>query len=151
MPEDESAWQAAVGITVPLWKGGKQDALAREASARVTAARHGLEAERLRAGVEIEEEYARLVAERELVRRFDEEVLPMSRLAFDAARASYLAGRTTILILLESLRNHIELETMHYEHLADAERSLARLEAATGRTIGAMIVDWDAALEEETR
>lgn len=147
MPEGESTWQAAVGLTLPLWKGRKQDALARAAAHRVEAARSALEAERNRTGIAIEEEYARLVANRELTRRYADEILPLADMAYRSARAGYFSGRESFIVLLESVRRITELRTTYYEYLAQAETRLALLERAVGEDLGAIRLGPDAGLE----
>ena len=148
MAEDEQAWQAAVGITLPLWKGRKQDALARAAGYRVEAADRALEAERNRAAAEIEDEYAQLVANRELAHRYADEIIPLADMAYESARAGYLSGRESFLVLLESVRRITELKTTYYEYLAQAETRLALLERAVGEDLGGIRLGPDAGLDE---
>jgi outer membrane protein TolC len=151
MPEEVDEWRAEVAVTVPLWKGRKQDALKREASRRLEAARSGLQAERNRASASVEERYAHTAAERRIVELYRTEILPRADLASRSARANYLAGRETFLVLLESVRRRIELTKTYYEFFADAEMHLAWLEEAVGRDLGAIRFDLDQVLEADTR
>lgn len=148
MPEGENAWQAAVGVTLPIWKGRKQNALSREAARRVEAARSGVEAERNRTAMTIEQEYARLVAGRELARRYAEEILPLADMAYESARAAYVAGREGFPVLLESVRRLTELRRTHAQYLALAETQLARLEQAVGEDLGPVRIGPDAGLSQ---
>lgn len=149
MPEGENAIQAAVGITLPVWKGRKQDALARQAERRVEAARSGVAAERNRAGMEIADEYARLLASRELARRYEEEILPLADMAFASARAAYVSGQEDFPVLLETVRRLTELRRTHAQYLAEAEIRLARLEQAVGQDLGAVQIGPEAGLSQQ--
>jgi outer membrane protein TolC len=141
MPDEVDAWRAEVGLTLPVWKGRKEDAMAREAERRHEAARSRLEAVRNRAGIEIEEQYAHVVSEREIVRLYEREILPQAELAYRSARANYLTGQVTFLTLLESLRKWIDLRKSYFEYLADSEMHLARLEEAAGQDLGGLRLD----------
>ena len=149
MPNMVDEWRAEVALTLPIWKGRKQDAMAREAEMRLTAARERLEADRNRVGTEIEEQFAHVTSEREIVRLYQREILPQAELAYRSARANYLTGQVTFLVLLDSLRKLIGLKKSYYEYLADSEMHLARLEAAVGRDLGGIRLDaaLDAAIE----
>ncbi len=141
MPDEIDEWRAEVALTLPVWKGRKQDAMAREAASRHEAARRRLEADRNRAGIEIEEQYAHVASEREIVRLYQREILPQAELAYRSARANYLTGQVTFLVLLDSLRKLIDLRKSYYEYLADSEMHLARLEEAVGRDLGGVRLD----------
>jgi outer membrane protein TolC len=145
--DEIDAWRAEMALTLPLWKGRKQDAAASAAARRVDAARHGLAAERNRASASVEEQYARTVSERRVVAIYRSQILPQAELAYQSARASYLAGRETFLVLLETLRRRIDLTRQYYEYFADAEMHLAWLEEAAGIDLGAERVDLERALE----
>jgi outer membrane protein TolC len=149
MPNEPDEWQASLGVELPLWKGSRQDAAAREASRRLDAARSAFDAERLRAAASVEEQYAHVVSEREIVGLYRREILPQAELAYRSARSGYLAGRETFLVLLEALRTHLALRKAYWEYFADSEMHLAWLEEATGRDLGPVQVDLTAALEHE--
>jgi outer membrane protein TolC len=135
MPEGSDEWRASLGITLPVWKGRREDATAREAARRHEAARGALEVERLRAAASVEEQYAHVVSEREIVGLYRREILPQADLAYRSARAGYLAGRETFLVLLEAVRNSLEIRDTYYEYFADSEMHLAWLEEAVGHDL----------------
>jgi outer membrane protein TolC len=149
MPNEPDEWKASLGVELPLWKGSRQDAAAREASRRLDAARSAFDAERLRAAASVEEQYAHVVSEREIVGLYRREILPQAELAYRSARSGYLAGRETFLVLLEALRRHLELRKSYWEYFADSEMHLASLEEATGRDLGPVPIDLAATLEHE--
>jgi outer membrane protein TolC len=139
--EGPDEWRASLGLTLPVWKGRREDAESREAAHRHDAARSALDAERLRAAATVEEQYAHVASEREIVQLYRREILPQSDLAYHSARTGYLAGRETFLVLLEAVRNSLELESSYYEYFADSEMHLAWLEEAVGRDLAPREVD----------
>ena len=149
IPNQPDEWKASLGVELPVWKGSRQDAAAREASRRLDAARSAFDAERLRAAASVEEQYAHVVSEREIVGLYRREILPQAELAYRSARSGYLAGRETFLVLLEALRTHLSLRKSYWEYFADSEMHLARLEEATGRDLGPVQVDLAATVEHE--
>jgi outer membrane protein TolC len=149
MPDNVDEWKASVGITLPLWKGRKQDALARAADQRFEAARQGLEQERNLAGISVEEQYANVTSKRAVTRQYKQEIIPLAELAYRSARANYLSGQVTFLVLLEAVRKNIELKKTYYEYFANFEMNLAMLEEAVGRDLGTIQLDTDAALETD--
>jgi outer membrane protein TolC len=142
-------WRASVAMTLPVWKGRREDAAAREAERRLDAARSAFEAERLEAAGSVEEQWAHVVSEREIAGLYRDEILPQAELAYRSARAGYLAGRETFLVLLEALRKNLELRKAYFELFADSEMHLARLEEATGRDLGPLQLDLAEAVERE--
>ena len=149
-PDAPDMWRASVALTLPIWKSRKEDAATREASHRLQAAQRAFEGERLRAEASVEEQYAHVVSEREIVGLYRREILPQADLAYRSARSGYLTGRETFLVLLESLRKRIELKKDYFEYFADSEMHLALLEEAVGRDLGPMRVDLEGALERES-
>lgn len=147
MPGQSDEWLAAVGLTLPIWKGRKQDAAAREAARRLEAARHRLDAERNRAGISVEEQFAHVSSERAITRNYRNEIIPQAELAYRSAQAGYLSGRETFLILLESLRKNLELRKAYYEFFADSEMHLALLEEAVGSDLGTYRLDLELGLD----
>lgn len=146
MPDMIDEWKASVGLTLPLWKGRKQDALARAADRRLEAAQQGLEQERNMVGITVEEQYANVESKRAITRQYQHEIVPLADLAYKSARANYLSGQVTFLVLLESVRKVIDIKKTYYEYFANSEMDLAMLEEAVGRDLGAIRLDTDAAL-----
>lgn len=136
-PDETDEWRASLAFALPVWKARREDAAAREGERRVEAARAELDGERLRAAVAVEEQFAHVESEREIVDLYRRDILPQAELAFQSARAGYLAGREGFLTLLETLRNQLELRGAYYEFFADSEMHLARLEEAVGRDLDA--------------
>jgi outer membrane protein TolC len=150
MPDEIDEWKASVGLTLPLWKGRKQDALARAADRRLEAAQQGLEQERNLAGISVEQQYANVASKRVITRQYQQEIIPLAELAYRSASANYLSGQVTFLTLLEAVRKNIDLKKTYYEYFANFEMDLAMLEEAVGRDLGTIRLDTDAALSADS-
>jgi outer membrane protein TolC len=146
LPGEPDMWRAELGVTLPFWKGRKQDAAAGEAARRAAAARAQAEAEANAVAIQVQEQFAHVSSEREIVGLYRREILPMAQLAYASARASYLTGQGSFVLVLEAFRKRMELRRAYYEYLADSEMHLAQLESAVGQDLGAVHIAIDAAL-----
>lgn len=125
-------WSFGGTLRVPLYRGRKQQKAIEEATASLEGARSTIEARRLDVAYQVEDAYATATTARRLLRLYDEALLKQARLALESALSSYQVGRIDFLTTLTSwtrLRDH---EVLHFEHLVDLLRALARLEALTG-------------------
>jgi outer membrane protein, heavy metal efflux system len=150
-PAAPDEWRAEASMTLPLWKGRKQDADARAADERFLAAESALEAERDRVAQSVEEQYAHVTSERAIAELYRREILPQADLAYRSARAGYLADREEFLVMITTLRRRIEIEKEYYELFANAEMHLALLEQSVGADLGGISLDLEAALEADAR
>ncbi|HEY4564262.1 MAG TPA: TolC family protein [Thermoanaerobaculia bacterium] len=121
-----------VEIELPFWKREKQEPRIRAAEAELESARQELRA----AEAETRAEVARLAsergrAERQIV-RYREGIVPQSSATFDAARASYLAGRGDFSNLIEDFNLWLEARVQLARREADRYTAWAGLEALTG-------------------
>ena len=107
-----------VEVDLPFWKREKQEPRIRAAEAEVRAEVARLASERSR-------------AERQIV-RYREGIVPQSSATFDAARASYLAGRGDFSNLIEDFNLWLEARVQLARREADRYTAWAGLEALTG-------------------
>jgi outer membrane protein TolC len=110
---------ARVGLELPLWRGRKQDAMARAAGYMEAGARAGERQARLQAGAEARALAARRDAASRAAGRLRGQILPLLDLTAESARARYLAGEAPATMLIDALRER-----------AAARGELARAEAA---------------------
>jgi len=149
VPRETDEWRAEAALSLPIWKGRKQDALAHSAGRRLSATRRELDAERNLASASVEEQYAHTTSERRIVDLYRRQILPQAELAYESARANYLSGREMFLILIEAHRKRIELRKDYYEYFADSEMHLAWLEEAVGQDLSRIRFDVDAILDAD--
>lgn len=95
-------WQAGVSLNLPLARGRRQAAVA-EAEARVRAAGQRVQAVEAQLRLRTQQRLARLQAVERMTALYGEGIVPQGRLSVEAALASYQAGRTPFIAVLESL------------------------------------------------
>ncbi len=124
---------ARVGLEVPLWKGRKQDAMARAAAHGEHGALATARAARLQADAEARTLRARRDAADRAAVRLRERILPLLDLAVESARAGYLAGRSGADELVMALRERATMRAELAREEAMGYAADARLRALSGR------------------
>lgn len=124
---------ARIGLELPLWKGRKQEAMARAADARRAAADATVRAERLDADAEARSLAARRHASLRAAARLREQVLPLLELAAESARARFLAADGDAVMLITALKDLAEARAELAREDAEAYAAAARLLALSGR------------------
>lgn len=124
---------ARMGVELPLWRGRKQDALARaagqsEAGARADARQARLEADALAVALA-----ARHQAAARAAHRLRAQILPLLELTAESARVRYLSGDARADLLLETLRGMAAARGELAREEAAAYAAGSRLRALTGR------------------
>jgi outer membrane protein TolC len=110
---------ARVGVELPLWRGRKQDAMARAAAHGEVGALAAARDARLQADAEVRTLRVQHEAAARAANRLRSQILPLLDLTAGSARARYLAGDASADLLIEALRDR-----------AEARADLAREEAA---------------------
>jgi outer membrane protein TolC len=124
---------ARVGLELPLWKGRKQDALARAAAGRQVATTATARAVRLEADAQARELAALRDAALRAAGRLRDRVLPLLELSAESARARYLAADADANALVEALIELADARADLAREEADAWAAAARLLALSGR------------------
>ena len=131
-PDDgRDAWMVPLMINIPLWQNRLVPAQ-REARRNVNASQAKLEQAENLSEYEVRDAYYRFTATREVAALYEHAVLPEAEVAFRSDQASYEAGRTDALNLLDSERVYLNAKVMSYEAVAEAAKSFAALERAVG-------------------
>jgi outer membrane protein TolC len=123
-------WQAGVGITLPLYRGRRHAAVA-EAEAGRRAAALQVEAVRAQIRFRTREREAQLRAAERMAAVYADGILPQARLSYEAAIASYQAGKVPFLAVLEALSTLYRDRVDHLRILAAHERIKASIEEAS--------------------
>lgn len=124
-------WGITFGLNIPLWFQ-KIEAGIREARGRLMATQHEYVAARNRVNFEIEDALARVRAQRELAALFKDTIIPQAQQAYEVSRASYSAGATDFLFVIDNWQKWLMFTTQYHRALGELERSVADLEAAIG-------------------
>lgn len=128
----QEAVMPAVGVVVPLWRGGVR-AEVREAEERVR--QRALETAAVRAGLEaeLEDVTTRLERVRARIARYEQSLRPQVEQTLEASLAGYQAGTTGFLELLDAQRMALDVDVDLIEARVQAAELTARLDAVAGR------------------
>lgn len=121
-----------LGVSLPLWKRGKQQALVTAAEHDLAARRHEEADARAMARAEAAALLARFRTAEEQARRYRDGVLPQSAAVLDAARAAYLAGRGGFAELLEAFSTWLQARAGLVRRESDRFAAWAGLEHLAG-------------------
>jgi outer membrane protein TolC len=121
-----------VGISLPIFAGGRQLPMRRQMAAMRDMSAAELLNLRNETTARIVETRARAVRDRDLVQLYRSSILPQARGAVQAALSSYRVGRVAFMQLVDSQMtvNQYEIETIRL--LADYQQALGELAALTG-------------------
>jgi len=123
-------WQAGVGVTLPVYRGRRRAAIA-EAEASRRAAALQVEAVRAQIRFRTREREAQLRAAERMATVYADGLIPQARLAYEAAIASYEAGKVPFLTVLEALSTLYRDRIDHLRVLAAHERIEAAIAEAS--------------------
>jgi outer membrane protein TolC len=130
----EMPWMYSVDftLTLPVFRGRKQQPMVAEAVATLDAARHLRESTRSDIDMRVAQETAAIGTSRRLMDLYADSVLPQAKLVLESATASYEVGSVDFLTLLNNV-----LTVRHYEIDFEEQRAryglaLARLEPLIG-------------------
>lgn len=107
------------GIELPIWKSRKTLPMLAQARAELAAANEDLRAAQARVRTDAERLMAQWRRDSEQVVRYREAILPLSAVAMEAARGSYLAGRGDFSMVIEDFRMWLEARVLAASREAD--------------------------------
>jgi len=121
-----------VGISLPIFAGGRQLPMRRQMAAMRDMSAAELLSLRNETTARVVETRARAVRDRDLVQLYRSSILPQARAAVQAALSSYRVGRVAFMQLVDNQMtvNQYEIETIRL--LADYQQALGELAALTG-------------------
>ena len=126
---------AQIAIPIPLHRGSRQGQQIAEARADLSA----MEADKRAQINTIRAEVARLVSDLERERTelalYAKAIVPQGSAAATASLASYQAGKTELLAVLDNQNTLFTYQTAYYRALADFAKSLAELEQVVGAEV----------------
>ena len=121
-----SSYDTGISFSVPWANPGRTRAELIEARSRITAARAEADASEAEIGGMVAAAHTRATASFTQVKRYQDELLPLSRASADAARRDYETGRAALPSVLTAQRMTIETELQF--STARAEQALATAE-----------------------
>lgn len=122
-------------MSLPFWSP-RYDAMEREALRGIGEALAELDAAQGRAANLAEDALARMEAERSILTRLNEQMLPDSRRAFELAMTGYGAGTVSFIQMMDDWQRTLDLELAAHRAHARYEQAQADLAAALGEVSG---------------
>jgi len=122
---------AGVSINLPIWREKRSEVVA-EAESGIRMARRQYDDFRNRVHFTINDAYAQMEKNRDLVSLFKTGIIPQAQQSFEASLAAYQVGDVDFLNLLDSLLTLYRYEIDYHRVLADYQRNVAQIEAAAG-------------------
>ncbi|HXQ30014.1 MAG TPA: TolC family protein [Gemmatimonadales bacterium] len=119
-------------ITLPIFAGGKQLAMKREAVAMLDASQADLLSVRNETVARIIETRARAEEDRNLVRLYRSGIVPQAQAAVTTSLASYRVGQLSFMQLIDNQLTVKNYQTEAYRLLADYQQALGELSALVG-------------------
>ena len=123
-------WQAAIGISVPLYRKRLSAGLA-EADAQLRSTQSVIESIRLQLRFRTQERLIQLKTTERVATLYGEGIVPQDRMSVEAALANYQTGKVPFIAVLESLTTLYNDRATHLRLLANHEQTLASLEEAS--------------------
>lgn len=128
-------WAVTLGINLPIWLEKIEGGI-REARAKLLSSQHAVAATRNRIQFQVEDALARVRAQAELARLFDDTIIPQAQQAYEVSRAAYAAGRGDFLFVIDNWQKWLTFAIQYHRALGELERSVADLEQALGLSLG---------------
>jgi outer membrane protein TolC len=118
-------------VTLPIWRG-KYVAAIREAEAARRAAQQALREEENALIARVERAAYALDEAARQIALYRDTLLPRTRQALDVTRTAYVAGRATLLDVIDSERSLLDFEKAFWRAVANHEQAIADLETLCG-------------------
>jgi outer membrane protein, heavy metal efflux system len=126
--------QVGMQMSVPL-QNSRRSAAVREAEARVQQRRWEYQNLLDSVRFEVQSAHDRAAQAREVVRLYEERILPLSDRNIESAQANYTSGKLDFLRLLDAERQLYSQREMYYRAITEYHRRLAELDRAVGEPV----------------
>jgi cobalt-zinc-cadmium efflux system outer membrane protein len=120
---------------VPIYRSRKQRPELAQAEADLSRSRSDAESQTQQVAFELRTEYETAQKTAELLKIYNEGLLPQARAEFEAGVAAYQNNRQDFQALLSSFLDVLHLDEEYWQSVADRETALARLEQLTGLSL----------------
>ena len=127
-------WAITFGFNIPLWHQ-KIEAGIREARSLLAASQHEYVAARNAVYFRVEDSLARVHSQKELADLFRTTIIPQARQAYEVSRASYTAGTTDFLFVIDNWQKWLMFTIQYHRAAGELERSIADLEESIGLSL----------------
>jgi outer membrane protein, heavy metal efflux system len=128
-------YMLSVGVRVPLYRGRKQRPELAQAEAEKLRAGSELQAQSQQIAAELRGQYVQAEQTSELLRIHREGLSPQSRSEFQAALATYQSNKQDFQALLAAFLDVLRLDEEYWQNVAEYETAIARVEQITGLSL----------------
>ena len=127
-------WAITFGLNLPIWYQ-KIEAGIREARSKLLASQHQYAATQNRVQFQVEDAYARVRAQQELAKLFQDTIIPQAQQTYEVSLAAYTGGTGEFLIVIDNWKKWLTFTVQYHRALGELERSVADLEEAIGLSL----------------
>jgi outer membrane protein TolC len=124
----QGVWEVTLGIKVPLYFWRKQKLGIEEEANKLEAARQSYTSTTQTLFFELKNQYLIARTSENLLKLFEEGIIPQATLSLESAIAGYQVGNIDFLTLLDNLITLFNFELTYYTHLTNYQKALARIE-----------------------
>lgn len=135
-PGLQDTWSGTAMINLPIFFWTKNRGEIREAKAGLMATRAEAESLKIHTQHEIEQAYSAIQASEQVVRAYENEILPQAKTTLSAARTAYRGGKIDFMTLIDAARTYREFQSSYYREQARYGMVYAELERLTGKELG---------------
>lgn len=128
-------WELGVEFSVPAWFRTKQRPEVAERSMELAAARKEYEATLHELGFQVREQFEAARSAAQLMKIYEDTLVPQARLRFESATASYETGEADFLSLFDGLMAMLDFRMAHLEERRNLEIAASRLGEITGKEL----------------
>lgn len=128
-------YMLSVGVRVPIYRSRKQRPELAQAEAEKLRAGSELQAQSQQVAAELRAEYVLAQQTSELLKIHREGLSPQSRSEFQAALATYQSNKQDFQALLAAFLDVLRLDEEYWQNVAEYETAIARLEQITGLSL----------------
>lgn len=123
------------GVRVPVYRTRKQRPELAQAQAELSRSRSQAESQTQQIAFELRTEYETAQKTAELLKIYNEGLLPQARAGFQSGLAAYQNNRQDFQALLTSFLDVLKLDEEYWQDSAERETALARIEELTGLSL----------------
>jgi outer membrane protein, heavy metal efflux system len=128
-------YMLSVGVRVPIYRSRKQRPELAQAEAEKLRAGSELQAQSQQVAAELRTQYVLAQQTHELLKIHREGLSPQSRSEFQAALATYQSNKQNFQALLAAFLDVLHLDKEYWQNVAEYETAVARIEQITGLSL----------------
>jgi len=134
----QNAYSASIEFSIPLWFFAKQSGEVSSASSRVIEAEKKLESTKNDHIAEVKSLIAKVQSFKKVLEVYQTGLIPQASSTLNSSRASYRAGKSGFIELLDSERSLYNVRIAYYRTLSQFTESLAKLEEILGESVSTL-------------